>query len=109
MGMDKLAREARLAKKEKMSYGQWKAMQPIKEIPTKAKKCAWCGGLMVGNSVGGKYCSAECRDNVEAETVCEWCGKVFINATRRRRYCTKSCCALASYYRRKDQDGTAKD
>ena len=104
--MDKLAREAGIARRERMSYGKWKAMQPFKEIPTKVKTCTWCGGYIAGKPVGGKYCSAECyRNNDEAESICEWCGKAFINVTRKRRYCKKSCCSLASYYRRKDQDG----
>lgn len=46
--MDRLARNAMLAKQSGLSYGKWKAMQPIvpiaeKEEPKDLKVCPYCG------------------------------------------------------------------
>ena len=106
--MDKLAKEAGLAWDAKMSYGKWKALQPIKEIQTKVKNCAWCGGFIAGKAVKGKYCSTECKNTAElGEKNCIRCGKPFPITSHRRRYCTNACAAVDYYYRRKERDGNA--
>lgn len=62
--MDRLARNAMLAKQANMSYGKWKALQPI--VPIEKPKtqegwirCAWCR-TMFQPKHGGKYCTSEC-------------------------------------------------
>ena len=63
--MDNLARNAMLAKQAGMSYGKWKAMQPIvkveqKPIPEGWRKCEYCGKPF--KPVQGKrFCEMDCR------------------------------------------------
>ena len=64
--MDNLARNAMLAKEANMSYGRWKAMQPIvemkkPEIPEGAIKCIGCGKVFVPSSPKQKYCDVTCQ------------------------------------------------
>lgn len=63
--MDRLARNAMLARQANMSYGKWKAMQPIVEVKEKPKpedwkKCKCCGELLDDKN-GRQYCNDECR------------------------------------------------
>ena len=66
--MDRLARNAMLARQANMSYGKWKAMQPIVPIaekketsPVKMKVCPWCGKQF--EAKGKKvYCDDFCRN-----------------------------------------------
>ena len=64
--MDRLTRNAMLAKQAGMSYGKWKAMQPIVPIAEKKaskdlKVCPWCGEKF---ETSGKkiYCGDFCRE-----------------------------------------------
>lgn len=63
--MDRLARNAMLARQAGMSYGKWKAMQqPVKivkpEVPEGWRKCKHCGEPFPGKQ-GKRFCSDECR------------------------------------------------
>lgn len=63
--MDKLSREVAMAREAGMSYGKWKAMQPV-VAPTPKR---------VGRAV-----------------VCAYCGKEFIQYTKnQRKYCDDLC------------------
>ena len=64
--MDRLARNAMLARQAGMSYGKWKAMQPQakpaeKPIPEGWRKCEHCGKLFKKNS-GQRFCGLDCRE-----------------------------------------------
>ena len=64
--MDKLAREAMLARKARMSYGQWKALQPIVPkkkdvIPEGWRKCKGCGKAFKPNKGNQLFCEIGCR------------------------------------------------
>lgn len=67
--MDNLARNCMLAKQANMSYGKWKALQPIvpyekKEvIPEGWKKCLRCGKVFKPSKNAQKYCDIWCRNN----------------------------------------------
>jgi hypothetical protein len=76
--MDKLAQEVTTALAAGMSYGKWKAKQPIvkpveKPVEKQAEvdkgildNCRWCGKPF--NSIhGAKYCCDECRGNGSLE------------------------------------------
>ena len=74
--MDNLARNAMLAKQAGMSYGKWKAMQPIvpvakKELEEtkKEKVCPWCGNKFVTSKFNGKqkYCNTVCQQTAYYE------------------------------------------
>jgi hypothetical protein len=63
--MDRLARNAMLAKQANMSYGKWKAMQPIVEVKEKPKPDGWrecehCGKPFQPKQ-GKRFCTEECR------------------------------------------------
>jgi hypothetical protein len=63
--MDNLARNALLATQAGMSYGKWKALQPVvvpekKELPEGWRLCPGCGKEFTGRS-NKKYCSPECQ------------------------------------------------
>jgi hypothetical protein len=63
--MDNLARNAMLAKEAGLSYGKWKALQPVVEpkrklLPEGWKECPWCGKDFKGRS-NKRYCDIECR------------------------------------------------
>lgn len=63
--MDRLARNAMLARQAGMSYGKWKAMQPIVEVKKKPvlegwEGCKYCGEFFEGKQ-GKKFCSDDCR------------------------------------------------
>lgn len=63
--MDRLARNAMLAKQEGLSYGKWKAMQPQvvidpPAIPNGWKPCEYCGkGFKPAK--GKRFCDVYCR------------------------------------------------
>lgn len=65
--MDRLARNAMLAKQANMSYGKWKALQPIvpivreETIPEGYKKCELCGKPFKPYKGLQKYCDGSCR------------------------------------------------
>ena len=65
--MDKLAQEAAKAKAAGMSYGRWKAMQPVKttkavkKIPEGMKECPHCGRLFTPHNGKHKFCEPYCR------------------------------------------------
>ena len=71
--MDRLARNAMLAKQANMSYGKWKAMQPIVPVEKKAEsqegwiKCAYCGKAFKPHNPQQKYCEYACRERGYAE------------------------------------------
>ena len=64
--MDNLARNAMLAKQAGMSYGKWKAMQPVVTKTEKAplpqgwRECEVCGKPYRKHG-GQKYCGIDCR------------------------------------------------
>lgn len=64
--MDNLARNAMLAKQANLSYGKWKAMQPIVEIKKPEiqegeKKCPGCGKLFMPGNKKQIYCEVVCQ------------------------------------------------
>lgn len=62
--MDRLARNAMLAKQAGMSYGKWKAMQPRVEkpaIPDGWKTCEYCG-KPYKPAKGKRFCDVVCRE-----------------------------------------------
>lgn len=64
--MDRLARNAMLARQAGMSYGKWKALQPIvkvveKPVPEGWRKCEYCGELFQKKQ-GKRFCDIYCRD-----------------------------------------------
>lgn len=63
--MDKLAREAFLARRAGMTYGKWKAAQPtIKKedgIPDGWRSCKRCGKAFKPRKANHVYCNAGCR------------------------------------------------
>lgn len=74
--MDNLARNAFMAKQAGLSYGRWKAMQPIvpvvKKEPEETKKtkvCPWCGEKFVPNRFNSrqKYCNTVCQQTAYYE------------------------------------------
>lgn len=64
--MDRLARNAMLARRAGMSYGKWKALQPIveveeKPIPEGWRKCEYCGKPFMRKQ-GKRFCDFSCRN-----------------------------------------------
>lgn len=65
--MDRLARNAMLAKQAGMSYGKWKAMQETIQIKKKEspeedmKVCPYCGKKFKPKSKKQKYCDITCQ------------------------------------------------
>ena len=72
--MDNLARNAFMAKQAGLSYGKWKAMQPIVTVAKKQVKTK----------------------------VCPWCGKQF-EASGKKEYCDNLCNRNAYYNRNKER------
>ncbi len=70
--MDNLARNAMLAKQAGMSYGKWKAMQPVVTKTEKAplpqgwRECEVCGKPYRKHG-GQKYCGIDCRKQAYAD------------------------------------------
>lgn len=64
--MDRLARNAMLARQAGMTYGKWKAMQPVVPIekkdviPDKWVRCAECGKAFPPKS-NKRFCDLDCR------------------------------------------------
>ena len=71
--MDNLARNAMLARQADMSYGKWKALQPIvpikpKEVDeSKMKSCPWCGKKFECKKPNQKYCEPYCQTRANYE------------------------------------------
>ena len=64
--MDRLARNAMLARQAGMTYGKWKALQPIaplepKPIPEDWRKCEECGTPFEPRG-GKRFCCDRCRE-----------------------------------------------
>lgn len=62
---DKLAQEVAQALACNMSYGKWKAKQPVakveeKPIPEGWRKCEYCGEIF-RNKNGKRFCDIYCR------------------------------------------------
>lgn len=73
--MDKLSQDAAAALAAGMTYGKWKAKQPVKQIEAPAV--------------------AE-EEKPQYRHVCEYCGKeFFIKTNRKQKYCCKDCCREA--------------
>lgn len=68
--MDRLSRNAMLAKQAGMSYGKWKAMQPpvdaTKTIPDGWKACEYCGKPFPPKS-HQRFCEYSCREAAQRE------------------------------------------
>lgn len=119
--MDNLDREMILCEKAGfgVSYGKWKATQPIKTPKPKEGVCVICGCVIPDGAKNKRYCSKECRvkagynsgkplpaysieyGEVEQTRECAYCGKTFYFKNKRKIYCNVSCNALATYYRKK--------
>ena len=70
--MDRLARNAMLAKQSGMSYGKWKAMQPIvpiekKKLPDGWAECKACGRPFKPLTKQQRYCEPGCRNSAYRE------------------------------------------
>ena len=102
-----------------VNYGRWKATQPIKPIPIKAKTshertCKYCGKPITDKYNRNRaYCDDDCRNNAyyerhhpkqgEVEKTCERCGEVFYAITSAKRFCSQRCVSAARYYRMKGE------
>ena len=68
--MDNVIREAMLAKQAGMSYGQWKALQPVveveKKIPDGWIACEWCGKPFAPKN-RKRFCEIGCRTDAYRE------------------------------------------
>ena len=66
--MDNLARNAMLAKQANMSYGKWKALQPVvsaekpETIPEGWKLCEYCKKPFKPFNGMQRYCEYSCRE-----------------------------------------------
>ncbi len=64
--MDRLARNAMLARQANMSYGKWKALQPVvvpekkTEVPEGWQACEECGKHFKPGK-GKRFCEEACR------------------------------------------------
>ena len=73
MIVDRLARNALLAKQAGMSYGRWKAMQHIVPVEKKAesqegwKACEACKEPFKPFSVNQRFCCSDCQKAAYAE------------------------------------------
>lgn len=111
--IDRLAQENAAALAAGMSYGKWKAKQPVKpieapavaETPKYRHVCEYCGEeFFIKSKRLQKYCCEECREAAERQRamerksnktyqhVCEYCGKAFFtNENRNQKYCSAEC------------------
>ena len=77
MEMDKLSQDAAKAKASGLSYGRWKALQPVPvkkmevKIPDNTKKCLYCGKAFVPHKGNQKFCEAYCQKEAAKERVRE--------------------------------------
>ena len=117
--MDNLTREMRLCERAGfgVSYGKWKATQPIKEMPKKqeARTCLYCGKPIINckRDLGRRYCDNDCsaaaykkrtqQKRIPVEKKCEWCGKAYIAKKSNHRFCCNNCGAKQFYYRKRDR------
>ena len=65
--MDRLAMNAMLARQAGMSYGKWKALQPVlppepKPTPEGWRECLVCGKPFKPRGGAQKYCDLSCRE-----------------------------------------------
>lgn len=83
--MDNLTLEMRACEKAGfgVSYGKWKATQPVRVRPV----------VRVEEAVE--------PEDFKYQKVCAWCSKEFGSNRADAMYCSNNCCALASYHRRK--------
>ena len=82
--MDRLARNAMLAREAGMTYGKWKALQPVVEIekpdmPKGMVPCEWCRKPFFKKS-NKRFCNDECRVEAYAAKQREY------NAEMQRRW-----------------------
>lgn len=73
--MDRLARNAMLARQAGMTYGKWKALQPIvkveeKPIPEGWRKCEHCGKPFKKKH-GQRFCDIYCREQAYKQRASE--------------------------------------
>ncbi len=69
---DKLAREAAQALAANMSYGKWKALQPVVAVdpnvlPDKWKRCEYCGKPFKYVWSTKRFCEISCQQRAYAE------------------------------------------
>ena len=72
--MDRLSRNAMLARQAGMSYGKWKAMQEPVKIEEKPLPEGW--------------------------VKCQWCGKLIEQATKRKKLYCDTICGRQAYYQK---------
>lgn len=81
--MDRLARNAMLAREAGMSYGKWKALQPVVEVekqePENMAICEWCKKPFKKRN-HKRFCNYDCRVQAYAEKNRQ------INAEMQRRW-----------------------
>ena len=72
--MDRLARNAMLARQAGMSYGKWKALQPVvpiekveRPLPEGWKTCEQCGKEFFSLRKAQRFCELGCRNEAYAE------------------------------------------
>jgi predicted nucleic acid-binding Zn ribbon protein len=124
---DRLSREATLAIAAGMSYGKWKAMQPLIDIPTdtisegRTRACQRCGKPFPLNNRGAgvkKFCSDECREKFYVERksqmrkqhkTCPVCGKTFVADNNHQKYCGMDCYRLVVAERAKQYKQRRKE
>lgn len=121
--MDNLTMEMRLCAEAGfgVSYGKWKATQPVKEIHKEVRRCEACGKEIHNCNKNRRFCDENCRRNAgykkklaaytmdlsgEPERKCEWCGKPIIDGRKNKRFCDVNCAAQARYWRDKDEQAT---
>ena len=93
--MDNLARNTMLAKQAGMSYGKWKAMQPlVKKIPVVIpdgwKPCEFCGKPFK-RTQGRRFCDIGCRNQAYAEKNKKLKAE-YMRTCRRKESTNESCC-----------------
>lgn len=86
--MDNLAMNAMLAKEAGMSYGQWKALQPVvkleKTIPEGWEPCEYCGKLFK-KSKGKRFCEIGCRTAAYRQKANAQCADYYRRVRKARR------------------------
>lgn len=69
--MDRLARNAMLARQAGMTYGKWKALQPVapivKTIPKNWVRCEECGKAFPPKNKK-RFCDVDCRRRAYEKT-----------------------------------------
>lgn len=117
--MDNLTLEMRACEKAGfgVSYGKWKATQPVVDVPKpqvsgKVRTCQYCGKQIVDKyNRNRRFCDDNCRSNARYKKVfcdkpqksCEFCGMLFTPYRKTARFCSNNCSAVAYYYRKKEE------